>query len=110
MNLIKILLRRTNFVYYSNHSFHKKQGLEIFNLYFKDIPYYLYFTNLKDDNNKNKLVDILDIFRENLDGIKNNFVFVVVDNEKVNLYIFLFLIKRTKKILFSNYSKRKLSI
>ena len=80
---MKILLKRTNFVYYSNHSFKKKQGLEIFNLYFKDIPYYLYYTNLKDDHNKKRLVDILDTFRENLEKINKNFVFVVVDNEKV---------------------------
>jgi hypothetical protein len=84
---MKILLRKTDFVYYSNHSFKKKQGIELFNLYFKEIPYYLFFTNLKEDTNKKRLVEILDVFRENidLDLIKDNFVFVVVDNEKVNL-------------------------
>ena len=80
-----MLLEKTNFIYYSNHSFKMKQGLEIFNLYFKDTPYYLYYTNLKIEANRNKLNEILEIFKENLGNIKENFAFVVVDNEKVKL-------------------------
>ena len=83
MNLMKMLLSKTNFFFYSNHSFRMKQALEILNLYFKDIPYYLYITNLKTKENKLKLNEIIEVFKDNLDEIKNNFALVVVDNEKV---------------------------
>lgn len=82
--LMKSLMTKADFFYYSNHTFKMKQGLEILNLYFKDQPYYLYFTNLKNEENRKKLEEILQIFRESLKKnlIKDNFAFVVVDNEK----------------------------
>jgi hypothetical protein len=83
MNVMKMLMNKTNFFYYSNHTFKTKQGLEILNLYFKDIPYYLFFTNLKIEENRNKLNEILAIMKDNFSNIKQNFAFVVVDNQKV---------------------------
>lgn len=85
-------MNEADFVYYANSPFKRKQGIEILNLYFKDTPYYLYYTNLKFENNRKKLVEIMNIFKEELNNnrIKENFAFVVVDNEKVNLlYIIL---------------------
>jgi hypothetical protein len=85
LQLMKTLMQKTNFVYYSNHQFKTKQGLEILNLYFKDVPYYLLFSNLKIEKNREKLNEIINIFRENIGAgkIDENFAFVVVDNEKV---------------------------
>ena len=80
---MKMLTQKVNFMFYSNHGFKTKQGLEIFNLYFKDIQYYLLFTNLKVENNREKLNEIISIFKDNFNNIKENFAFVVVDNEKV---------------------------
>jgi hypothetical protein len=87
---MKILMKSSDFIYYSNHQFKTKQGLEILNLYFKDVPYYLLFSNLKIEKNREKLNEIISIFKENIAGgkIDENFAFVVVDNEKVN-FIFL---------------------
>lgn len=94
MNIMKKLISKANFFYYSNHTFKMKQGLEILNLYFKDIPYFLYFTNLKSEINKKKLNEILEIFNKNLDKINDNFALVIVDNEKVKYNFFIDLESR----------------
>ncbi len=77
-------MSKINFVFYSSHNFKKKQGLEIFNLYFKNIPYYLYYTNLKDEKNKKEYLNLMGIFKNNFNIINKQFVLVVCDNEKVN--------------------------
>lgn len=79
----KLLINLTNFILYTNNSFKKKQGLEVLNLFFKDIPYYLLYTNLREKENRQGMIDILNIFKEEFPKFKENFAFIVVDNERV---------------------------
>jgi hypothetical protein len=83
----KILLNKTNFILYSNNAFKKKQGLEILNLYFKDIPYYLLFTDLTQKENIEKMMYFMNILKNEINNNNNifneNFAFVVIDNKKV---------------------------
>lgn len=83
LNLNKLLLNKADFFFYSSHNFKEKQGLEIFNLYFKDLSFYLFYTNLKLDSNRKLLSNIIDSFKSNINLLKENFAFVVLDNEKV---------------------------
>lgn len=76
-------MNKTNFFLYSKNPSKMKQAVEVFNLFMKDVPYYIYFTNLTIEENRTKLSEIMDAFRENFDKIQNNFNFLVVDNEKV---------------------------
>jgi hypothetical protein len=88
LNLTKVLTSKLNFMYYIGAGFKKKQGVEILNLYFKDTPYYLLYTNLKNDLNKIKLNDMFQVFNSRLNDINENFAVVVIDNDKVISFIF----------------------
>jgi hypothetical protein len=70
------------FFYYSNTAFKQKQGIEVFNLFFKDIPYFLYFTNLKDPKNRGKLSELMKVFLQHKNEFKEPFSFIVMDNDK----------------------------
>jgi hypothetical protein len=71
-------------MYYTSSPFHQKQAIEILNLYFKDIPYYAFFTDLKYKENKEKLNEIYEyIKKEALGRSVENFIIVVLDNAKV---------------------------
>jgi hypothetical protein len=83
--LMKTLIKKFNFMYYMNSPFHHKQAIEILNLYFKDIPYYAFFTDLKYNENKEKLEEIYKYIKEVLNKNKTfeKFVIVIFDNAKV---------------------------
>jgi hypothetical protein len=87
-NLTKIFINDYEFIYYSNSSFNQKQAIEVLNLYFKDVPYYVLFTDLKYEENKQKFMNTLNIFKKAIkDGIlSDKFFFVVMDNSKVYRY------------------------
>ena len=83
---MKVLIDKMNFMYYTNSPFRQKQAIEILNLYFKDIPYYAFFTDLKYKENKDKLNEIYKYIKEEmLARDSKKFVFVVLDNIKVYL-------------------------
>ena len=83
--LMKILMENINFFYYSNNSFKYKQGLEIIDFYVKDMDSYIYYTNLKDPENIQKLKNIINSFIKSKEFISKPYTFVVLDNEKVKI-------------------------
>jgi hypothetical protein len=83
-SLMKILINRFNFIYYTSSPFHQKQAIEILNLYFKDTPYYALFTDLRYSENKEKLNEIFKLIKEEcFKGVRESFAVVVLDNMKV---------------------------
>ena len=87
---MNILLEKTNFIYYTNTYFKQRQGLEIFNLYVKDMDTYILYTNLKNPENIYKLNNMLNVFRKAKSIISNPFTLIVVDNDKVKILFLLF--------------------
>jgi hypothetical protein len=69
-------------MYYLNFPLAEKSAIELLNLYLKEIPYYIFFTDLKFQENKEKLNEIHTIMKEE-HLLNSNFVFIVLDNSKV---------------------------
>lgn len=85
---MNVLLEKSNFIYYTNTYFKHRQGLEIINFYVKDMDAYILYTNLKNPENIYKLNNILNVFRKAKGLIAKPFTVIVVDNDRVNSFLF----------------------
>lgn len=93
-------------MYYVPTGFRKKQGMEVLNLYFKDIPYYLLYTNLKEEANRIFLERIFSSMKEKASSFTDTFAFIVVDNEK-NKKNVLFKTFKDKVFNLKDYTLKK---
>lgn len=80
-----VIKQNLNFYCYTNNSVGLLHGVELLPMFFKNIPYYLLFTDLSIDSNRNNFNSLKAIFSKYYSQSINhqfNSLLIVIDNEK----------------------------